>query len=295
MSDVLLSLIVCTRNRADELVNCLPALAKQARDFPDVEVVIVDNASTDKTREVVERASAEYGFAFRYTYEARAGLCRARNHGRMAASGAVLAYVDDDVILGADWFKRVREHFLAQRSDCLAGRVEVDVEGEMPDWFPPDLLWVLGKTMLGDEARAISFPLHPQGNNFAVTTEVFDTAGGFDPQITLYGDETEFFRRVSKHEFTVIYDPEIVVTQRIPAHRLSQKALKHKAYIWGRGSSMVWLLDSPGILDRWRKTAEYLLRAAYVGGRWCIRPQFGRYFTFWHDCGKLHQLIVGKK
>lgn len=295
MSGVFLSIIVCTRNRADELTGCLPALASQAKEFSDVEVVVVDNGSTDSTRGVVGRASAESGFTLRYAYHGEPGLCRARNHGRDVARGRVLAYVDDDVRVGPAWIKQVREHFLARKSDCLAGRVKVDVEGELPTWFPKDLLWILGETTFGDRVRRLSFPLHPQGNNFAVTKEVFDTAGGFDPKITLYGDETEFFRRVGQHDFTTLYDPGVVVTQSIPAHRLSQKALGHKAYIWGRGSAMVWMLASPNTLRRAAKTVEYMLRAVYVGCRWCLSPRFGRYFTFWHNCGYVRQFISGIK
>ena len=293
--DIFLSVIVCTRNRADELVNCLPALAEQCAAFPDVEVLVVDNGSADNTREVVERFAAGPGSPVRYTYEPEAGLCRARNQGRRAARGRVIAYVDDDAVIGPGWVGRVRGHFLAGKSDCLGGRIEVEVEGEMPDWLPQDLLWVLGKTMLGDEARPISFPLHPQGGNFAVRTEVFDAVGGFDPKIALYGDETEFFRRVSRHDFAMAYDPEALVTQRVPAHRLSRKELASKAYRWGRGAALVWLLASPGEARRWAKAAEYALRAAYVGARWCTRPGFGRYYTFWHNCGYVRQLIVGSR
>jgi len=293
MPSTFLSVIVCTRNRADELAGCLPLLANQARSLPDVEVLVVDNGSTDNTREVVERVSSESRFAIRYTHEPEAGLCRARNHGRAAARGEVLAYVDDDVRVRPGWMGRVREHFLAGKSDCLAGKVTVEVEGERPAWFPGDLLWILGETTFGDGPRPISFPLHPQGNNFAVRREVFDAAGGFDPRITLYGDETEFFRRVSRHDYTTLYDPEVVVTQRIPARRLSRKALRRKAYIWGRGSAMVWLMASPGAGRRWAEASRYVLRAAYVGARWCLGPRFGRSFTFWHNCGKARQLITG--
>ena len=293
MQSVFLSVVVCTRNRADELVNCLPGLAEQAKEFSDVEVVVVDNGSTDNTREVVSKLSAGHDSPLQYSYEAQPGLCRARNHGRMVARGEALAYVDDDVRIGPGWIKRVRDHFLAKKSDCLAGRVKVDVEGELPAWFPQDLLWVLGETTLGDEEGPISFPLHPQGNNFAITKEVFDTAGGFDPRITLYGDETEFFRRVSRYDFTTLYDPNILVTQHIPAHRLTQKALQHKAYIWGRGSAMVWMLSSPSILKRSAKVAEYALRTVYVKCRWYMGPSFGRYYTFWKSWGYVRQLMRG--
>ncbi len=289
----LLSVIVCTRNRVDELATCLPLLAEQAAKFTDVEVVVVDNGSTDGTRSLVEKISSEPGSPVRYAYEPEAGLCRARNRGRAAAAGRVIAYVDDDIVVAPDWIERIRDHFNEGRSDILAGRVRAEPEGELPNWLPGDLLWVLGESRLGDEPRALHFPQHPQGGNFAVRVEVFDAAGGFNPLITLYGDETDFFRRVSAGGFTTFYDPEVVVTQRVPVQRLTQKELGTKAYKWGRGAAMVYLLSSPGAGRRWLKAAEYLLRAAYVGGRWCVGPRFGRYFTFWHNCGYVWQLVHG--
>ena len=103
MPSPFLSIIICTRNRADELVNCLPELARQAKHFSDVEVVIVDNGSTDDTKAVVNQASAHHGFIFRYETEPTAGLSRARNRGCAVALGEVLAYVDDDVRIGPVW------------------------------------------------------------------------------------------------------------------------------------------------------------------------------------------------
>ena len=79
MQNIFLSVVVCTRNRADELMNCLPELAKQAEEFSDVEVVVVDNASTDNTREVVSKLSAGPDSPLQYSYEARSGRWRARN------------------------------------------------------------------------------------------------------------------------------------------------------------------------------------------------------------------------
>jgi len=73
----------------------------------------------------------------------------------------------------------------------------------------------------------------------------------------------------------------------------SEQTLKRKAYGWGRGAAMYWMLSSPGAARRWAKAAEYVMRAAYVGLRWCTGPRFGRYFTFWHNCGYARQLIAG--
>lgn len=293
MKEKLLSVIICTRNRADELVNCLPELTRQAKELSDVEIVIVDNGSTDGTRELVSRMSSEFGYQYCYAYEAEAGLGRARNRGRATASGEVIAYIDDDVVIRPGWLGQVREHFVAKRSDCLAGSVEVEVEGGLPEWFPERFLYILGRTELGDKERVLRYPEHPQGNNFAIRVEVFDRVGGFNPKISLYGDETEFFRRVNEHNFRILYCPEIVVAQYIPVSRITRREVTRKAYLLGRGSAIVWLLSSPSLQERALRACEYFLRTIYGFFSASINPSFVRDFTFWRSRGYLRQLVRG--
>jgi glycosyltransferase involved in cell wall biosynthesis len=90
------TVVVCTRRRADLLARCLDALARL--EYPDHEVLVVDNTPGDApTREVAQRAGA------RYLVEPEAGLSRARNAGARAASGHFVAYTDDDATPEPDW------------------------------------------------------------------------------------------------------------------------------------------------------------------------------------------------
>ncbi|MBK8300790.1 MAG: glycosyltransferase family 2 protein [Chitinophagaceae bacterium] len=86
MNDVIqLSIIICSRNRAKELESCLPVVAKQASLFRDVEVIVVDNGSTDNTMETIQRIVSSLQYVFRYVLEPIPGLCQARNRGRAEA------------------------------------------------------------------------------------------------------------------------------------------------------------------------------------------------------------------
>lgn len=290
---MLLSIIICTRNRANEVVNCLPVVGSQAKEFGDVEVVVIDNGSTDNTKEVVEQCSAQTPYPFRYVFEPIAGLCQARNRGRAEARGSVLAYIDDDEILGDGWVARLREHFLRRRSDCLGGKIGSKLEGELP--FPMDdtMRWFFCETKLGDEARFLESPEHPYGGNMAFTTEVFDTVGGFDPELKLYGDETNFFKRASDAGFSMYYDPELVTDQVIPANRLTEEELRAKSYQWGNGAATGWMLTRPTMLQRAAKIVEYSLRSVYIGIRSAGSNSFGKFYTFWYNRGYLSQLIKG--
>jgi len=114
-----LSLVVCTRNRAHRLERTLSAVASIETSHP-WEVVVVDNASTDETSDVVERARGTSRVPMELVHESQAGVSRARNAGWRSASGEIVAYVDDDCYPAPDFVDRVVECF---EGDPLLGYV----------------------------------------------------------------------------------------------------------------------------------------------------------------------------
>ena len=94
-----ITVLLCTFNRGQRLSKALDSVAAQI--LPDSvswEVVVVDNNSTDQTREIVERYCRRYPGRFRYIFESHQGLSRARNTGIRESRGEVIAFIDDDVI-----------------------------------------------------------------------------------------------------------------------------------------------------------------------------------------------------
>jgi glycosyltransferase involved in cell wall biosynthesis len=114
-----LSLVICTRNRAHRLDRTLAAVASIETSHP-WEVVVVDNASTDQTSQVVERARGTSRVQMELVHEPEAGVSRARNAGWRSASGEIVAYVDDDCYPAPDFVNRVVECF---EGDPLLGYV----------------------------------------------------------------------------------------------------------------------------------------------------------------------------
>ena len=288
--NVQVSVLICTRNRAEELQVCLAALLPRVQDFSDVEVVVVDNGSTDDTKEIVDAIG---NYPVRYIVEPIAGLCQARNRGRLEARGSVLAYIDDDVIVGDEWIRRIRQHFVEKKSDCLGGRVTATLDGDLPFQMDESMLWFFQATSYGDRPRELTYPEHPIGCNMAFFTNVFDAVGGFNTALRLYGDETDFFRRVEVKGFNVMYDPAIIVDQIIPAERLTKEAIKEKSYNWGLGSATLWRLGNPAAFTRFGRIIRYSFFIAYLGIAMSVRPTFGRYFTYWYDRGYLAKLLNG--
>jgi glycosyltransferase involved in cell wall biosynthesis len=94
MSDPQISAIICTHNREEYLGAAIDSLLEQ--DFYSYEVIVVDNASSDRTREIVEERLSNP--RLNYVYEPVTGLSVARNTGAKEARAPILAYLDDDAV-----------------------------------------------------------------------------------------------------------------------------------------------------------------------------------------------------
>ena len=98
------TVIVCTYNRCESLANTLDSLAKSiVPASTEWEVLIVDNNSSDRTRQVVEDFSRRFPGRFRYTFEPCQGKSFALNRGIRETQADVLAFTDDDVIAEPTW------------------------------------------------------------------------------------------------------------------------------------------------------------------------------------------------
>lgn len=291
---VFLSVIVCTKNRANELMGCLPLVIEQAKEFSDVEVLVVDNGSIDNTKDIVQLVSEAHNYGIHYVYEAVDGLCRARNRGRKEARGKVLAYIDDDVRIKDQWVLNIRQHFLESRSDILGGKVTVRLGGEVPIKGAHQMLWFFGETDLGNELQEYKVTdsgRYPPGCNMALRDYVFDTVGGFDTYIKYYFDETDFFRRVGQHDFKVSYAPNVEVEQFIPVERLTKEELRRKTYLLGKGAAMFEDLSDPGVLPWAKRLGISCVKSIYHLLRYVANPSFGKFFAFWFNYSSTVQHI----
>ncbi len=111
------SVVVVTRNRALQLEHCLHSIWDQRR-LPD-EVVVVDNGSTDATKEIVSAFTGPRAIA--YVYEPTPGVSSARNTGMTAAKGDIVAFLDDDAMADKDWLFYVEQAFAKDNHIGIVG------------------------------------------------------------------------------------------------------------------------------------------------------------------------------
>lgn len=126
-----ITVAVCTRNRAMLLSRTLEALAQQvsAQNF---ELLLVDNGSTDNTRQVFDTYQQYFQRAV-YAIEPNLGIAWARNRAAEVASGVVLVYIDDDAIPASDWLVRLVAPFTDELPQPACVTVKLISIGSLSD------------------------------------------------------------------------------------------------------------------------------------------------------------------
>jgi glycosyltransferase involved in cell wall biosynthesis len=249
VSDELVTVVVCTRNRSDILVACLDRL--RALTYPHLDVLVVDNAPSDDSTQRVVEAVAEVDPRFRYVREPRPGLSSARNCGLREARGTYLAYTDDDVAVDPDWVQGLL-HGFARRDDvgCVTGLVatagisnaaEEYFDARAASWSTRAEVQVFD---LRENARPDAlYPYSPgifgTGANFAFDREFLLGLGGFDEALgagtaTRGGEDLDIFVRVLRAGRSLVYDPSSVVWHH---HRADRAALLSQMFGYGTGLS----------------------------------------------------------
>src|SRR5262245_28178236 len=132
-----LTLAICTYNRAGLLGRALDSALTQTLPRDEFEILIIDNGSTDGTRQVVAAYQARTP-NLRYVLEPQPGIAHARNRAAAEALGEYLAFLDDDAWADAKWLAELTHPLGSQdpRPACVVGPVELVWEGRRPDWFP---------------------------------------------------------------------------------------------------------------------------------------------------------------
>lgn len=197
MSVPLFSVIIPTYNRLETLRKCLTALSLQTLPPDEFETIVVDDGSSDGTREAVEGLT--FPFRIQVVSQKNAGPGQARNNGVRHASGEFLAFTEDDVIPSPEWLSRAKAHFVGGGIDVLEGRTtDAGTGGDIRRYEP--------------EQRAAFIPC-----NLFMRRSVFDAVGGYDPEFfdqktgMYFREDTELGFRILEAGFHAAIAGDVVV------------------------------------------------------------------------------------
>lgn len=231
-----ISLIVCTKDRSKSLTKCLESLdeAIMNSSVNFVEVIIVDNNSTDNTKTVVMDWATEKSFPVTYVLEKKRGLSAARNAGVGASTGEIIAFTDDDCTLSKQYLSDLNGHFTGETDFVIrGGRVELGDQSDLPITIKTD-----------DHAAYWMEPAHPagfiHGANFTLRREVFDLLGPFDEELgagTLFpGEDLDYLVRAATAGVRIHYVPDMVVNHFHGRKEYSQASALFKQYMKANGA-----------------------------------------------------------
>lgn len=216
------SVVICTRDRCDDLRAMLTHLARASvpRDWR-VELLIIDNGSSDDTRAVAEAASLP-NLHKRYIFEPRKGKGYAYNAALGAARGKVLLFTDDDVHVPVDWIEGMCGPILAGSADAVQGGVKIAPHLDRP--------WLRG--VLRTWVASVEDPVHrPEGlvgANMAFGRKAMAAAAPFDlrlgPGASGYFDDTVFGWAVERAGLKIVYLPAIAAEHNFDPDRLELSA-----------------------------------------------------------------------
>jgi glycosyltransferase involved in cell wall biosynthesis len=243
-----ISAVVTTYNRREMLAAALDALLGQ--DAPGVryEVLVVDNNSTDGTREVVEAAAARGPVAVRYVFEGRQGISFGRNAGVLHARGPIVAFTDDDTRVARDWIARVKSAFDEHPGvDVVGGKILPAWRSEPPAWLTRDHWWPLALLDLGDSPLIVSAenPICLPTANAAFRREAFDLVGLFAPEFS-GREDYELELRLWRRGRRFLYDPAIVVTADVQPERMLKAYHRRWSFKTGQMGALMRLGESFG-------------------------------------------------
>jgi len=248
---MLITLILCTYNRCGILPKALNSVvASIVPSWVEWEVLVVDNNSTDQTREVVEDFCQRYPSRFRYLLEPKQGLSRARNAGIRESRADVLAFTDDDVTVDPSWLWNLTASLCNSAWAGAAGRVLPLWGNSLPGWLSPKDPHELAPFVAfepGSEADVLTEP--PFGANMAFRKEMFEKYGIFRTDLgrcandMLSNEDTEFGRRLLNGGERLRYEPSAVVYHPVAENRLRKEYLLK--WWFGKGRSEIAELGIP--------------------------------------------------
>ena len=246
------SVVIATYNRADELQRTLESVA-DLRVADSWEVIIVDNNSSDNTREVVEKAAESFPVPLQYIHETEQGRSAALNTGIKASRGQIIATTDDDVRIEKDWLANAEQALLRLNCDYLGGKALPLWSGERPSWIPEGrcIHWaVIALLDYGPEPIPLGDYV-PLGVNMVFRREAFERSGLWDNTIgrkagTLLGQEVrEWVQRARAANIKGFYSPDLVIHHVIPADRLTKKYFR--SWFYWHGISRAILYQTRGL------------------------------------------------
>ena len=254
MSELVVSVIIITRNRPYLLDHCLARV--RAQEGAEREVIVVDSSSDDASERVVARHP---GVTYVRLRSERNNMPRARNVGLARAHGDILAFIDDDSMVRDGWLAALAEVYRDSTVGAAGGRVITAPEPYCDEWSGTPTLTVSRAGIVrakdigiaSDENHVVNVD-HLIGCNMSFRRAALERVGGFDEAYTRtnFREDTDLCARVKRTGWRVVFCPEMAVAH-FSARSLQPYFLERPSIQFSNGrNAMYFAIKNYGVSPR---------------------------------------------
>jgi len=241
-------------------------------------VVAIDNNQI-----LFHRASEAFDGVEVVLNERNRGASATRNTGAAAASGRILAFLDDDAEASDEWLARLIDPLIKNPSVIgVGGGVVPSWPSAQPKWFPTEFGWVVGASYTG-LPKSVTPVRNVWSENMAVRASEFHRVGGFREGFGKIGnssrpEDTEFCLRIqSEHPGTKwLYDPDAIITHHVPENRATFGFFMRRCIAEGRGKAHLaqYVGRSKALATERSYVVHSLVTGVLTGARQTYRGDF---------------------
>ncbi len=249
---ILISVIIPTRNRSKLLASALDSIVRQTLPQNEFEVLVIDNGSTDSTKDTVIEYQDKI-FNLNYYFEEEPGLHRGRHRGLHESSGEILVYADDDIEAFPTWLEAINYSFKDEKTAMVGGNNIPMFLNTPPKWLSDywhgtikdggNFLPPLSLLQLPEGIREFS-PYNVWGCNFAIRKKIVIDAKGFHPDgmpkelLRFRGDgEVHIAKYVSDNGFKCLFNSEASVYHKVTPERMTISYFRQRGFSQGISDS----------------------------------------------------------
>ncbi len=219
-----LSFVIPAHNEQAVIKQCLESVIKEIGLRQDCEIIVVNNASTDKTKSIAQSFPG-----VKVVDEPRKGLSQARQTGMENSSGELIANVDADTIMPQGWLEKVLQMF--EQDSKLVGVSGPQVFFDSPPlirfWIKLYYYFAYVSYLVNSKILRVGALL--QGGNYVVKRKAMEAIGGFNPKFEFYGEDVDIARRLYKQG-------KIIFTLKLPIYasgrRVNKDGILRMAFVY---------------------------------------------------------------
>lgn len=230
-----ISFAIPAYNEEHYIGDCLKAIIREKATAPcEVEIVVANNASTDRTKEIAESFAKD---GVRVVDEPKKGIVHARRAGYTATTGDLIANIDADTRITPGWIEKVYRAFARNPKLVALSGPFIYFDAPMRVRFWTRTFYIIGYVFYFINRFILRVGSMLQGGNFVVRRSAMESIGGYDESLSFYGEDSDVARRLSKAG-------KVRFTFRLPAYSSSRRLAKEGSFMMGLRYSLnyFWMM-----------------------------------------------------